>query len=130
VQGVQLLELPQGPPVRRQDLVAVDPLDQAAQDQAEVGAGRQALRAGVGQRIWHREPSVGAPGNAPESLGSHRPDPEAVKRTCVRLAPLWRCWMLADKNLVGMAARGRSRSTRPPTAVCKNRGRRATLSAR
>ena len=47
--GVQFPELPHGSPVRRQDLVAVDPVDQAAQDQAEVGACRQALRAGVGK---------------------------------------------------------------------------------
>jgi hypothetical protein len=34
MQGVQLLEVPQGPPTRRQDLIPADPVDQAAVDQA------------------------------------------------------------------------------------------------
>ena len=54
--------------------------------------------------IWHLEPNVGAPESGPESPGRHRPDPEAVKLTCVRLATLWRSWMLVDKNRAGMRA--------------------------
>ena len=43
-------ELPQRLPVRGQNLLAVDPLDQRRQNQPQVRAGRQALRAGVGRQ--------------------------------------------------------------------------------
>ena len=94
-------------------------------------SGRPRPSAGLVWSTWN--PTLARRKARQNHSGATDPAPEAVKRTCVRLAMLWLSWMLDESPVrvrVGLGGRWRLSWIHPSPAIRKKPGRRSMLSAR